>query len=226
MFMIVILGQMLVIASLSTWIYEEYVSNLYLREYVSNFLTAEGWILGVTAVAAALGSLTILFLKRPVKSVEPVETVSTETTIPVLLPRVAVEAREKPGAGFHPAVAALLADISGRRSASAATPVPRIESPETLLTFKEGTEESQMTGPTTDLYPAATSPRMVQPFSFVPQPAVPIAKTSEADRSAVVEPTTHVSPSLPRNVTTVITGIIPVQKKREPESSEKENPSS
>jgi hypothetical protein len=134
--------------------------------------------------------------------------------------------REKTDAGFHPAVAALRADISGRRAAFAATPVPRMEAPKTLLTFKEAGEGTQVIGPTTNFYPVPISPRVVQSPSFVPQPAVPIAETNEADRSAGVQPTTPARPSLPRNVTTVITGIIPAQKKKEPDSSEKENPSS
>lgn len=203
----------------------EYVSNLYLREYVSGFLTAEGWIVVVVAVVAALGSLTVLFLKRPLKSVEPVETVSTEAMVPVELPRVAVQSKERSEAGFHPAVAALLADISGRRSSFQATPARRVEEPKTELMTKEGSGEDQATGLETDLFRVQTAQRMFEDRSLAPQPDIQVGEAGEADRPVVAEPAVRASPSLPRNVTTVITGIIPAQKKK-PNSSDKEGTSS
>ncbi len=216
MFMIVILGQMLAIASLSTWIYEEYVNNLYLRQYVGNFLQTEGWIIAVLVVTVALGSLTSLFLKRPVKRMEPVETVSTKARVAVELPRVVAEAREKTEAGFHPAVAALMADIAGRRASIATPPVPRREEARTVLTVKDWEEGTPAVRPTSNLYPVATGPRQDQSRSSVPQPALPIAETNEAVRSNVTRPIAPASPSIPRNVTTVITGIIPASKKKGP----------
>ncbi len=226
MFMIVILGQMLAIASLSTWIYEEYVNNLYLRQYVGNFLQTEGWIIGVLVVVVALGSLTSVFLKKPVKRVDAVETVSTEARVAVELPRAVMEASEKPEAGFHPAVAALMADIAGRRASIATPPVPRREEPRTVLTVKDWEEGTKAIGPTANFYHVATGPRQDQPRSSVPQPALPIAETNEAVRSNVTRPVAPASPSIPRNVTTVITGIIPASKKKEPDSSEKQSPTS
>ena len=110
-FMIVIFGQMLVIASLSSWLYVEYASNLYLREYVSNFLLVEGWVLVVLAIMVAMGSFTsLIFRKKPLKRISEVSTEPVVVQFPVAAQAVA----PKTETSFHPAVAALRADIAGR----------------------------------------------------------------------------------------------------------------
>ena len=226
-FMIVILGQMLVIASLSSWLYLEYLSNFYLREYVSNFLLADGWILGVLAIMVAMGSLTsLIFRKKPLKRISEV---SAEPVV-VRLPVTADVVAPKTETSFHPAVAALRADIAGRRTAFGAMPVAESVEPKQMLPLK--TEEPRMpiVQPVRPRYVPPPGPmfnpgRPIVPRPPVPRPPVPVANAEPARAPAGTQPPRAIVPTLPRNVTTVITGIMPVQKKKDPEPPPEENKS-
>ncbi len=221
-FIIVILGQVLAIASLSAWIYVEYLNNLYLREYVTGFLFTEGWILGVLAIVIAMGSLTsLIFRKRPAKTVGEV---SAEPDVVVQFP-VAAELAPKPETAFHPAVAALMADISSRRTALVPAPAAEKVEPKQLLPFK--TEDAERPIIQLMINRVAPSPgSMLYPARpIIPQPPVGVVDVGGARAPASSPPPREVGPNLPRNVTTVITGIMPV-KKKEHEPPPEENTSS
>ena len=219
--MIVILGQMLVIASLSSWLYVEYLSNLYLRQYVSGFLLADGWILGVLAITVAMGSFTsLIFRKKPVKRVSEVSAEPVVVGLPIAAEVVAPKAET----GFHPAVAALMADIAGRRTAFGPMPVPERVEPKQTLPFKEEDARMPVVQPLRPRYVPPPGPMFNPRRPIVPRPAVPAVGVEPARAPPGPQPPRAVVPTLPRNVTTVITGIMPV-KKKEPEPPPEENQS-
>src|SRR2546428_4321769 len=61
---IVIAMQSLVIFSLSLWIVEEYLNNMYLREYVTGVFQADGLIMGMLGTLLVLGSISSLMFIR------------------------------------------------------------------------------------------------------------------------------------------------------------------
>ncbi len=227
-FMIVILGQMLVIVSLSSWLYVEYLSNFYLREYVGNFLLADGWILVVLAIMVAMGSFTsLIFRKKPLKRISEVSAEPVVVQLPVRAEAVAPKAET----AFHPAVAALRADIAGRRAAfgsmPVAEPIPEKVEPKQMLPLK--TVESMMPAvqPVRPRFVPPPGPMFNPARPFPPRPPVPSAPVGGAPVPAVTQPPPRaIVPSPPRNVTTVITGIMPVQKKKEPVQPSDEGKSS
>src|SRR5438132_13654124 len=61
---VVILVQTFVILSLSMWIVEEYLNNMYLRQYVSDVFQADGLIIGALGTLLVLGYVAGLFVRH------------------------------------------------------------------------------------------------------------------------------------------------------------------
>ncbi len=227
-FMIVILGQMLVIASLSSWLYVEYLSNLYRREYVGNFLLADGWILVVLAIMVAMGSFTsLIFRKKPLKRISEVSAEPVIVQLPVRAEAVASKAET----AFHPAVAALRADIAGRRAAfgsmPVAEPVPEKVESKQMLPLRAEDSRMPLVQPVRPRFGPPPGPMFNPARPLPPRPPAPSGPFQGAQAPPPgTQPQRAIVPTLPRNVTTVITGIMPVQKKKEPEKPSEESKSS
>jgi hypothetical protein len=246
---IVITLQSLVIFSLTYWIAEEYLNNMYLRQYVSDVFAANGLIIGILGGLLMLGSLSSLMLVRRRHGEKKFGAVSLEITSSspkVRLPATAStkppEASAKPSLDFHPVVAALKADMADRRLSFGSMPGSGVEQPTTLPVPKmeaqktsvldqlNSTRQNPMTGPR----PVQTGTSFAQSpvhrvdqvgGSAVPRP-LPFLRSEQPTGSSVLSPTQPTTPQIPTNVTTVITGIMPVQKKKDPTTATEEKPSS
>jgi len=161
------------------------------------------------------------------------------------------EAFAKPSMDFHPVVAALKADMADRRSSFASIAGAGAEQPTAVPVSKaEVPPTSVLEQLTPNRQPPATGPRPgqmgapvpQQPFSDLrPQPPagpsvqhggallgqrpMPLFKSQEPACSTVLQPPQASTPQIPTNVTTVITGIMPAQKKKDPTATTEEKPS-
>jgi len=161
------------------------------------------------------------------------------------------EAFAKPKMDFHPVVAALKADMADRRSSfgsiagagaeqPTAVPVSRTEVRPTSvleqLTLNRqppatGPRPGQMGAPSLqqpfhDLRPQApTGPSVQHGGALLAQRPMPLFKPQEPAGSTVLQPPQVPTPQIPTNVTTVITGIMPAQKKKDPTATTEEKPS-
>ncbi len=224
---IFMLAQTVTIVSLSLWIYEEYLNNVYLRLYVSDFFQTEGWAIVTLTVLVGVGGLTRLLFRRSKTMERKVEAVSAEVKVPVLVAESVKEVSAKRDAGLHPAVAALKAELAGRPRAFGTPTVPSAEEPETVPAPK--TEERKTVPadqPSARLYSIVTGPRTQLARGPVPVRPMPVLGREDSMPSAGTQPTVVPPRATPQNVTTVITGLMPVQKKKETEASAGEKPSS
>jgi hypothetical protein len=146
---IVITMQSLVIFSLSLWIVQEYLNNMYLREYVNGVFQSDGLIFGALGALLLLGSFSSLIFMRRKHGEKRFGAVSLDVTPPAA-PRVRTasqpsakpietsskpsEAFAKPSLDFHPVVAALKADMADRRSSFGSTISSAGEQPTTVPT--------------------------------------------------------------------------------------------
>ncbi|HVH15895.1 MAG TPA: hypothetical protein VNA15_09290, partial [Candidatus Angelobacter sp.] len=126
---IVITLQAFVILSLTYWILEEYLNNMYLRQYVGDFLATNGFVIGILGGLLMLGSLSSLMVARRRHGEKRFGSVSLEVTSSASKVKLAagsnikaseanakaVGAFSKPNMDFHPVVAALKADMADRR---------------------------------------------------------------------------------------------------------------
>src|SRR2546430_3281006 len=159
-----------------------------------------------------------------------------------------VEASTKPSMDFHPVVAALKADMADRRMSFGSVlgtgtqqpttgPLPRVEAPKTsVLDQLTPNRQAPMTGPRPgqtaipfpqhsmhDLRPQPpTGPRVEQQGVSLGQKYPPVPRPQEPVGSNVLQPSQPTTPEMPTNVTTVITGILPTQKKKEDPSANPE----
>jgi len=242
---VVILVQTFVILSLSMWIVEEYLNNMYLRQYVSDVFQADGLIIGALGTLLILGSVAGLFARHRHGN----SSVSLEIKTPS--PMVSMAKREDKkttDTDFHPVVAALKADMADRRLSFGSVASAGAERPTTVpasnteirktsvldqlipnrqpTVIREG--PAQMTTPfpqrqTPDLKPQSpTSPRLEQLGSFGQRPMSPVLQSQQPVGSNVLQPTQAQTSQVPSNVTTVITGIMPAQKKKDPTSTTEE----
>ena len=262
---IVITMQSLVILSLSVWILEEYLNNMYLREYVTGVFQADGLIFGILGGLLVLGSLSSLMFTKRKHGEKRFGAVSLDVT-PSAAPRIKVasqpsakpietsskpsEAFAKPSLDFHPVVAALKADMADRRSSFGSmtgsageqpTPVPtsslQVQRP-SIMDQLAPNRPAPMMGPRPgqpgapsiqtplqSLRPQQpTNPRMDQVGATLPQR--PMLGIQPQQGPQAVRPTQPSPPQFPTNVTTVITGIMPVQKKKDPNAPSEEKPAS
>jgi hypothetical protein len=246
---IVITVQTFVILSLTYWIVEEYLNNMYLRQYVGDVFAANGLIIGILGGLVMLGSLSSLMLVRRRHGEKKFGAVSLEIT--TSSPKIRLqatastkppEASAKPSLDFHPVVAALKADMADRRLSFGSmpgsgveqpttVPVPKMEAQKTsVLDQLNSTRQTPMTGPrpVQTGTPFAQSPlhRVDQVGgSAAPRP-LPFLRSEQPTGSSILSPTQPTTPQMPANVTTVITGIMPAQKKKDPPSATEEKPSS
>ena len=157
-----------------------------------------------------------------------------------------------PNMDFHPVVAALKADMADRRMSFGPAPgtgtqqpttgpLPRVEAPKTsVLDQLTPNRQEPTTGPrpgqtalpfpqhsTHDLRPQPpTGPRVEQPGVPLGQKYPPVPRPQEPIGSNVLQPSQTTTPQMPTNVTTVITGILPAQKKKEDPAANSEQKSS
>src|SRR5712664_2581873 len=236
---IVITLQTFVILSLTYWITEEYLNNMYLRQYVSDVFQADGLMFGILGTLLVLGSVTGLFVKHR----HGQSTVSLEIKTPgPIVGAAKKEEKKKLDSDFHPVVAALKADMADRRLSFGSMPGSGVEQPTTVPVAKM---EAQKTSVLDQLNSARqtpmTGPRPVQTgtsFAQYPVPRVeqvggattprplPFLRSEQPTGSSVLSPTQPTTPQMPVNVTTIITGIMPVQKKKDPTTATEEKPSS
>jgi len=246
---IVITVQTFLILSLTYWIVEEYLNNMYLRQYVGDVFAADGLIIGILGGLLMLGSLSSLMLARRRHGEKKFGAVSLEITSSppkVKLPATASakppEASARPSLDFHPVVAALKADMADRRLSFGSMPGSGVEHPTTVPVPKM---EAQKTSVVDQLNSTRQNPvtgtRPVQPVtSFAQSPVhrvdqvggsdaprpLPFLRSEQPTGSSVLSPTQPTTPQMPANMTTVITGIMPAQKKKDPTSPTEEKPSS
>jgi hypothetical protein len=246
---IVITVQAFLILSLTYWIVEEYLNNMYLRLYVSDVFAANGLIIGVLGGLLMFGSLSSLMLVRRRHGEKKFGAVSLEITssspkvkLPATASTKSPEASAKPSLDFHPVVAALKADMADRRLSFGSMPgsgagqpttmpVPKMEAQKTsVLDQLNPTRQTPTTGPR----PVQTGTSFAQSpvhrvdqveGSAAPRP-LPFLRSEQPTGSSVLSPTQQTTPQTPTNVTTVITGIMPVQKKKDPTTATEEKPSS
>jgi len=245
---IVITVQAFVILSLTYWIVEEYLNNMYLRQYVGDVFAANGFVIGILGGLLVLGSLSSLLVRRRrgEKRFGAVSLEIASSAPKVKLPAMAstrpLEASAKPSMDFHPVVAALKADMADRRLSFGSMPgsgaeqpttvaVPKMEAQKTsVLDQLNSIRQTPMTGPRPVQTGTSFAQSPVQRVdqvggSAAPRP-LPFLRSEQPTGSAVLSPTQPTTPQIPTNVTTVITGIMPVQKKRDPTTATEEKPSS
>src|SRR6266567_6375530 len=163
---IVILVQTFVIFYLSLWILEEYLNNMYLREYVNGVFQADGLIMGMLGTLLVLGSVSSLMFMRRRHGEKKFGAVSLDFTPSAPKVKMSAEAMTKPAEAsakpnmdFHPVVAALKADMADRRMSFGSVlgtgtqqpttgPAPRVEAPKTsVLDQLTPNRQAPMTGP-------------------------------------------------------------------------------
>jgi hypothetical protein len=250
---IVITVQTFVILSLTYWIVEEYLNNMYLRQYVSDVFAANGLIIEILGGFLLLGSLSSLMLVRRRHGEKRFGAISLEIASPSVAsaPKTKLveepsknqpEAFAKPTMDFHPVVAALKSDMADRRLSFGSVPgsgaeqpttvaVPKMEAQKTsVLDQLNSTRQSPMTGPrpmqTGTSFAQSPFPRVEQVGATKSPRSLPFLRSEQPAGSSVLSPTQPTTPQMPANVTTVITGILPVQKKKDPTAPSEEKPSS
>jgi hypothetical protein len=246
---IVITVQAFLILSLMYWIAEEYLNNMYLRQYVSDFFATNGFVIGILGGFLLLGSLSSLMLVRRRHGEKRFGAVSLEITssgprvkLPVAASTKPLEASVKPSLDFHPVVAALKADMADRRLSFGSVPgsgaeqpttvaVPKMEAQKTsVLDQLNSTRLTPMTGPrpvqTSTSFAQSPVPRVDQVGGSAALRPLPFLRSEQPTGSSVLSPTQPTTQQMPANVTTVITGIMPAQKKKDPTSATEEKPSS
>lgn len=228
---IIILVQTIMIIFLSGWIYEEYLNNRYLREYLNVVIQTQGWAIAVVVVMVAVGSVTVPLFRRNravEKKVEPVfvepKVAVPVTNVPGPVSRQPTEVNSKASTDLSPVVAALKAELAGRSAVVGTVPASSAGDVKLPPAISRDEQRTVTTNQPPILNPVAV-PRAELAGAPVPGRAVPVARKDEATVPPGTQPPAH-GPIIPRNVTTVITGFVPPQKKKEPETSADQKSSS
>src|SRR5438132_1770330 len=253
---IIITVQSFVILSLSFWIVEEYLNNMYLREYVNGVFQADGLIMGMLGTLLVLGSISSLMFMRRRHGEKKFGAISVAPPAPKVKMSAEVMTKHayesaKPNMDFHPVVAALKADMADRRLSFGSIPGSSSEKP-TTVTAPSGevaktsvldqlspNRQAPITGPrpmqTGTIFPqrplhdlrpqTPTGPRVEQVGPLAQQP-IPALRPQEPSGSIVLQASQTPAPQIPTNVTTVITGIMPAQKRKDPAAAPDEKPAS
>ena len=246
--MSIIMFQTLLIGWLSLWAVEDYLNNAYVRAYVDLSIQTQGWLLGVLAFTGVLGSVMTLVVRRNRRASNSLEPVSTGTTTPISTP-VPVPGpamSSKPGVELHPAVAALKAELSERRMSlgleSVAAGPERNAGPSEGFGGQRamiGTRSSQviqspMAGPRPQpailgtippavkrpIPPTVIRPMLPSRGSVVPSQTAPVLKIDRGTAPVQAEPGPGPRPEVPRDVPSVVTGVLPVQEKKKDSDSQ------
>jgi len=245
--MSIILFQTLLIVWLSVWAVEDYLNNAYVRAYVDLSIQTEGWILGVLAFIGVLGSVMGLVVRRNKGASKTLDLATAETTVPISTPVTVTTppTSSTPSVEFHPAVAALKAELSERRmslglESVAAGPERNVGLSEGFAGQKTmmGTKSSQviqspMAGPRPQpsvlgTFPQAVNrpipPTVIRPMmpsrgSVVPSQTPPVLRIDRGTAPVQAEPGQGRGLEVSRDAATVVTGVLPVQeKKKDPDS--------
>lgn len=115
------LMQMLVIVFLSSWIYEEYLNNIYLQSYVNDMIQADGSLIAILVIVSTLG-LAVGLLKVLKSTHRQIGALVSQPQAPVRSAPVA--SSPKPAIDLHPMVAALKADMAHQTSIE---PIPQLD---------------------------------------------------------------------------------------------------
>jgi hypothetical protein len=239
---IVITLQTFVILSLTYWIAEEYLNNMYLRQYVSDVFQVDGLMFGILGTLLMLGSAGGVALRhRHSKS-----TVSLEIKAPSpMISASKKEEKTKIDSDFHPVVAAMKADMAERRLSFGSMAGAGAEQPSTApVPSGEVRKASVLDQLTPNRQPPVTSPKPGNTAAPLPQQSpldprpqasagsrieqggtlaqrpLPFLKPPESTGSTVLQPSQTPPSQVRTTVTTVITGIMPAQKKKDPASPE------
>jgi hypothetical protein len=231
---LVITLQSFVILSLTYWIVEEYLNNMYLRQYVSDYFQTNGLVVGMLGALLMAGSISSLMLMRRRHGEKRFGAVSLEITDSAPKIRMPVEPNTKmpqtsakPSTDFHPVVAALKADMADRRLSFGSMlgssmeqpskpPAPSSDVPKTsVLDQLAPNRQVPVTGP--------RSGQLVAPPAQRP---MPLLQPQQPVGSNVLQTSQPPPPPMPLKITTVITGIMPAQKKKDPNADSEEKPAS
>lgn len=230
---IVITFQSFVILSLTYWIIEEYLNNMYLRQYVSDVFQANGLIIGILGVLLVLGPVSSLLFMRKRHGEKKFGAVSLEIT--GLAPKTKavpepsqkpVESQAKSSTDFHPVVAALRADMADRRLSFGSMLGSSTEQPTTLPPRTEIHKTSVLDQLTPTPQAPITGPRPGLTGAPVTQRPMPALHSQQPVGSNVLQNSQPPAQQMPLKITTVITGIMPAQKKKDPTAASEEKPSS
>ncbi len=120
----IMLFQTLVILLLSSWIYEEYLNNIYLQDYVNNTVAVDGALIALVVVVAALGVAfgLVKILRSTHKQIDALGSKPQDLTLAPNLPSSGPantsSSVSKAGSNvdLHPMVAALKADLAHQGS--------------------------------------------------------------------------------------------------------------
>ena len=123
----IMLFQTLIILFLSSWIYEEYLNNIYLQAYVNDTFQAYGALIAVIVIVGAVG-LTFGLLKVLKSTHNQIGELVSQPEGPSLGARsgssTLAKSSPKPAVDLHPMVAALKADLAHQ---SEMQPIPPLE---------------------------------------------------------------------------------------------------
>jgi len=213
---------------------------MYLRQYVSDFFQVNGLIVGTLGVLFVLGSSSSLWLvKRRHGGAVSLEITSSTPKLKVsAAPKMKMgtdqissvkspEMSVKPSSDFHPVVAALKAEMADRRLSLGSMIGSGTEQPTRLPST--GTEV-QRTSVLDQLAPNRQPPVMSPGPGHMGNPPVPRPMSTLPSQqpvgSSVLQTHPPPPPPMPLKITTVITGIMPAQKKKDPNAPPEEQPAS
>jgi hypothetical protein len=226
---VVITLQSFVILSLTYWIVEEYLNNMYLRQYVGDYFQANGLVIGMLGALLMVGSLSSLMVMRRrhgrAVSLEVTDSAPKIKT-PVEPNTKTPQTSAKPSTDFHPVVAALKADMADRRLSFGSMLGSTAEQPSKAPA--QSVEVSKISV-LDQLAPNRQPPAGPRPGLMVAPPAqrpLPIPQPQQPVGSNVLQPSQPPPPPMPLKITTVITGIMPAQKKKDPNADSEEKPAS
>ena len=112
---------MLVIVFLSSWIYEEYLNNIYLQSYVNDVIQADGSLIAILVIVSTLG-LAVGLLKVLKSTHRQIGAIVNQPQAPMTSAPVA--SSSKPAVDLHPMVAALKAEMAHQTSME---PLPQLD---------------------------------------------------------------------------------------------------
>ncbi len=116
----IMLLQTLVILLLSSWIFEEYLNNIYLQAYVNEMIQAEGSLIAILVIACGL-VVSVGLLKVLKSTHRQIGALVSQPQAPTPTP---FASSSKPALDLHPMVAALRADMAHQTSME---PLPPLE---------------------------------------------------------------------------------------------------
>ena len=231
---LVITLQSFVILSLTYWIVEEYLNNMYLRQYVSDYFQANGLVIGILGALLMVGSLSSLMFMRKRHGEKRFGAVSLEITDSApkiktpLEPNTKIpQTSAKPSTDFHPVVAALKADMAEKRLSFGSMLGSSMEQPtKAPASSADIPKNSVLDQLAPNRQVPIPGPRPGQVVAPPAQRQMPFLQPQQPVGSNVLQTSQPPPPPMPLKITTVITGIMPTQKKKDPNADTEEKPAS